>query len=253
MPLDAENRSFGLLGQADWPEVNDQTDLSSAIDRVTAILGRDLPCGPDFLGTEHHNHLRRTGHYAAVLGTALNWPRTLTVLTALATPLHDIGKLAIPSEILEKPGGLSAEEAALVRRHAIIGYEELARWPHPILRHAAVIALSHHERWDGSGYPAGLRGPAIPIAGRVAGLADTYDALRMARSYKRAYTHERAIRVILEGDGRTEPQHFDPDLLTIFARAHHRFREIYEAFSDPGSPLEMAASKSGSKNAMAAA
>lgn len=241
MPRDAEYRSFDLLGQARWPEVNDRTDLSTAIDTVTAILGHDLPRSPDFLGTEHHNHLRRTGHYAGVLGEALGWPRALTVLTALATPLHDIGKLAIPGEILEKPGGLSAEEAALVRRHAIIGYEQLARWPHPILRHAAVIALSHHERWDGSGYPAGLSGTAIPIAGRVAGLADTYDALRMARSYKPAFTHDRAVRVILEGDERTRPQHFDPDILVLFARGHHRFREIYEAFGDPGDGDEMAA------------
>ena len=170
MPRDAGFGSLDRLGWADWPAVSDRTDLSTAIDRVTAILRGDLQYDQQFPGIEHHNHLRRTGHYAAALGEALHWPRVLTVLTALATPLHDIGKLAVPHEILEKPGDLSAEEERLVRRHARIGYDELARWPHPILQQAAIIALNHHERWDGSGYPAGLRGVAIPITGRVAGL-----------------------------------------------------------------------------------
>ena len=128
-----------------------------------------------------------------------------------------------------------------MRRHATIGFEQLARWPHPILQQAAIIALHHHERWDGSGYPAGLKGSAIPIAGRIAGLADTYDALRMARSYKPAFPHEQAVRVILLGDQRTRPEHFDPVLLSLFARTHYRFRDIFDTYRDPETPDQLAA------------
>lgn len=241
MPRDAGMGCMDRLGWAEWPTVSDRTDLSTAIDSVTAILRGSVLCGQFFPGIEHHNHLRRTGHYAAVIGEALNWPRVLTTLNALATPLHDIGKAAVPNEILEKPGELTAEERRLVRRHAVMGYEELARWSHPILQQAAIIALNHHERWDGSGYPSGLRGDEIPIAGRIAGLVDTYDALRMARSYKRAYPHEEAVRVLLQGDARTRPQQFDPVLLRLFARNHQRFRDIFAAYSDPSNPDEIAA------------
>lgn len=151
-----------------------------------------------------------------------------------AAPLHDVGKLGISAEIIDKPGSLTEEEAEELRRHPLIGHKMLSWGEHPIMKMAASIALSHHERWDGSGYPFKLHGPSVPVESRLVSLVDTYDALRMRRSYKAAMSHDEAIDTLLNGDGRTSPEHFDPEMLQALKEVHPRFALAFSAIQEDG-------------------
>jgi putative two-component system response regulator len=149
------------------------------------------------------------------------------------SPLHDIGKIGIPDAILLKPDHLSDAEYQIMKSHAQIGFETLdaaaRQFPTAkFLSMARDIAISHHERWDGTGYPRGLKGEAIPLCGRVVAVADVYDALSSKRVYKAALPHETARDIILKGAG----THFDPTITGIFAMIDHKFREIRERFAD---------------------
>jgi len=129
--------------------------------------------------------------------------------------MHDIGKIGIPDHILLKPGRLSDDERVEMNRHPVIGYEILmAAGQSPLLKLAAEIAMHHHEKWDGSGYPGGLVGEAIPLSARIVALCDVYDALRSSRPYKQAWSSERALELLREQAGR----HFAPALVEIFCR-----------------------------------
>lgn len=146
--------------------------------------------------------------------------------------MHDVGKIGVPDTIIHKPGPLTAEEWTLLKRHTEIGAEVLSGSRSPLIEMARQIALTHHERWDGSGYPHGLTGLQIPPAGRVVMLVDQYDALRAHRPYKPAFSHAEACHVMLEGDGRTLPQHFDPVLLSAFREIHSDFDDIHARHAD---------------------
>ena len=156
-------------------------------------------------------------------------------LMCKSAPLHDIGKVAIPDAVLLKAGKLTAEEFEVMKTHtssaATRSPPPRARRPKPseFLRFAIEIAGGHHEKWDGTGYPLGLAGEAIPLAARLMALADVYDALRCARVYKRAMSHAQAREIILEGRGR----HFDPGVVDAFLRCETVFVEIAQAFADP--------------------
>jgi len=181
---------------------------------------------------ETGNHSRRIGEYAQLVAKELGWTKERQETMLLAAPLHDLGKVGTPDSILLKPGKLDAEELAIMKGHANNGYEILSHAKHPVMKAAANIARGHHERWDGSGYPQGLKGTAIPIEARIASLVDVYDALRSERPYKPAFDQEKTLSIILEGDGRTDPSHFDPEILEILRKNSDQFNEIYLKFAD---------------------
>lgn len=177
-------------------------------------------------------HIRRIAEYARILSELAGFSVNQQILLAQASPMHDIGKIGIPDSILLKPGPLTAEETIIMQSHTMIGGKILDNATSPLLQTARQIALGHHERWDGSGYPAGLAGEQIPAAARIVALVDQYDALRSNRPYKKALDHVLTMRIITEGDGRTLPAHFDPKLLSIFARNHETFKRIFRSLSD---------------------
>lgn len=157
-------------------------------------------------------HVIRMSHYARILALAAGYSQASAEELLHAAPLHDIGKIGIPDAILQKPGKLSEDEWTIMRQHTVIGARIIGEHPHGLLRLAATIALNHHEKWDGSGYPNGLSGEAIPHVARIVALADVFDALTSARPYKHAWPTEEAIALILRESGR----HFDPELVEVF-------------------------------------
>ena len=180
-----------------------------------------------FKDDETASHLRRIQSLCHLMAQQLGWGAAQSQHLADASPMHDIGKIGVPDAILQKPGALTAEEWRIMRRHPSYGALLLQGSGSALLELAREIALCHHERWDGTGYPRGLKEEAIPIGARILAVADTYDALRCRRAYKPAFNHDRACDVILNGDGRTMPSHFDPAMLAAFRDLAAKFEEVH--------------------------
>ena len=181
---------------------------------------------------ETGHHIRRISHYCKVMAEAMNMPSVFQSAIFHASPMHDIGKIGIADHVLLKPGGFTPEEWTIMRTHCTLGASILGSGTSPYTRMGAEIALNHHERWDGSGYPNGLKGEAIPLAARIMQICDVYDALRSKRPYKLPIDHARTVEIITHGDGRVEPAHFDPAVLVCFAAQADRFAAIYERHVD---------------------
>lgn len=176
------------------------------------------------------NHIHRVGEYAYLLGKHMGLPSEFCDSIRIQASLHDVGKIHIPSEILKKPGPLTQEEFEVMKDHTKFGQSIIGdnKW----LDVAAKTAVSHHEKWDGSGYPYGLKEKDIPIEGRLVVIADIYDALRNPRVYKLPFDHKVACRIIEEGDGRVLPEHFDPNVLYAFKECKSRLDNIYNDLKD---------------------
>ena len=177
------------------------------------------------------NHIIRVGHYAAKMAETLGMGREFIDKLAFASPMHDIGKVGIADDILLKKGSLTNEEFETMKKHASMGYEILSGSKHPSLQMAAEIAHTHHERWDGKGYPNGLAGEEIPIEGRITVICDVYDALRGERPYKHGISHEEAVRTMVGGNERQPPGFFDPKLLKTFSEIAPTFEAIFKSLA----------------------
>jgi putative two-component system response regulator len=215
-------------------------------ERLLAVESRDLMIFSlaklaDSRDNETGSHLERIREYCRILCTELaTWPEFSSTIDGLyiqsiyeTSPLHDIGKVGIPDRILLKPGRLTRQEFSIMTEHAQIGGDTLQAvadaYPEAgFLQMAYEIAISHHERWDGSGYPKGLSGEDIPLCGRIVSVADVYDALTSHRIYKPKYSHEKAVSIITEGSG----SHFDPALVRAFLKLEQQFMTVNRRFED---------------------
>lgn len=191
---------------------------------VTQRLARAV----EFRDSETGHHIMRMSHYSACLAAKAGFSMTECEMILLASSLHDIGKIAIPDSILFKPGKLTEEEWAIMKRHTVIGGDILSGSNSDILEMARVIAITHHERWDGSGYPEGLKEDEIPLIGRICGMCDVFDALLSKRPYKKAWTLTETGDEIKKGAG----TQFDPKLVDLFVEILPQIRTITEKYSD---------------------
>ncbi len=212
--------------------------IAQAIEQAQIKGLQQLAVASAYRDPETGRHTARMSRYCAVLAEAAGLSRSECRMILQASRMHDIGKVWIPDEVLLKPGKLDADEWALIKTHAPIGGAMLAGGGTSLAEMAKTIALTHHERWDGSGYPRGLHGEDIPLVGRIAALADVFDALTSERTYKRAWSVEEAVDEIRRQRGR----HFDPRLVDTFLRTLPRLRSIATelAHADEDLPLRAA-------------
>lgn len=209
--LDAQLAHRLLLGQKDTLEQMVRT-RTEELNRSRLQIVQRLGMAAEYRDEETGNHILRMSHICALLAKEIGWSDNECELMLNASPMHDIGKIGIPDAILLKPGRFEPHEWEVMKTHAAIGAKLLDGDDSDLMRMARDIALSHHEKWDGSGYPNGLSGEAIPMSGRIAALSDVFDALTSVRPYKKAWPLEEALELIEDGRGK----HFDPLLVQVF-------------------------------------
>lgn len=192
---------------------------------------RRLGVAGEYRDNETGLHVVRMSQYCYRLALAAGVSQSQAEMLQLTAPMHDIGKIGIPDHILLKPGRLTEEEREAMKRHTVIGAEIIGSHPSAMLTMARSVALSHHERWDGTGYPAGLAGESIPFEGRIASICDVFDALTSVRPYKRAWSFDDAIDYITTESGKA----FDPVLVSLFLKRIREFAEIQARYPEaPG-------------------
>lgn len=177
------------------------------------------------------NHIIRTNEYSYFIAKELGLPKEFCDEIRYSAQLHDVGKMSVDQAVLKKKGRLDETERAEMDRHTEYGYKILKDSPRLLM--AAEIALNHHEKWVGGGYPHGVAGEAIPLSARIVQVADIYDALRSERPYKPGFSHEKSVDIITNGDDRINPhEHFDPQLIELFADTHMGFCRIWDELKD---------------------
>ena len=203
-------------------------ELLATRQQVVQCLGT----AAEYKDNETGLHVLRMSHYARLLAQSAGFDDAALEDLFSAAPMHDIGKIGIPDAILGKQGRLTPEELKVMRQHPEIGARIIGEHPGGMLAMAHRIALSHHEKWDGSGYPRGLQGAAIPLEARIVAIADVFDALTSARPYKKAWPFDDAV-AFLQGES---GKHFDPDLVSAFLDLLPQVKDIMQRFSEPTSP-----------------
>jgi len=205
--------------------------LTAALRKIEATtldtiyrLSRAAECKDEDTGV----HVQRVGHYAATIALRMGQPTEFVDLLMYAVPMHDVGKIGIPDRILLKPGKLDADEWRIMQTHTEIGAAILGGSDSELLRMAESIAMTHHEKWDGSGYPRGLAGEDIPLPGRLTAIADVFDALCSRRPYKQPFPVDQALDIIRKG----RAQHFDPELVDVFLSAQSDIQAITARYVD---------------------
>lgn len=197
--------------------------------QVIHRLGR----AAEYRDNETGMHVIRMSHYAYAIGLKAGLGREEADLLLNASPMHDVGKIGIPDSILTKPGKLTPEEWVIMRHHSEYGASILGDYPHPLFQASRIIALTHHEKWNGEGYPNGLAGEDIPLFGRIVALADVFDALTTVRPYKEAWTVEAALDWIKGQSG----AHFDPTLVDVFFSVLPNILEFKDKYAEDKAPL----------------
>jgi len=216
-------------------QVQQLEESSARLERLAAELDvarnetiNRLAKAAEFRDDETAAHLQRMSRYCYLLGERSGLDPYACEMLQVASPMHDVGKIGIPDNILLKPGRLTPDEYQIMKQHAEIGFRILSGSDSPLVKLAATIAHTHHEKWDGSGYPNGLSGEAIPIEGRIAAVADVFDALTSERPYKKAWPVEDAVSLLRDGRG----AHFDPNLVDLFIDSMPDVLEIRDQFQD---------------------
>jgi putative two-component system response regulator len=203
-------------------------ELISRARLSTREMVQRLLTAAEYRDDETGNHVKRIGMYALLLSAQLGRSNEFKETIAVASSMHDIGKIGIPDAVLLKPSGLSAVEFETMKKHPKIGYDILAGSTNTYLKMAATVAYGHHERYDGTGYPQSLRGENIPMECRIVMICDQYDALRSKRPYKEQFDHSKTYHILTHGDGRTKPEHFDPHVLAAFEKVGPMFQKMYD-------------------------
>ncbi len=218
---EAQNK---LRDKVSWLADEVATATRELVEREEEIIYR-LSRAAEYRDTETGSHIARMARYCLLIAEGMGLDAVECRTLYLAAPMHDIGKIAVADSILLKPGRLTAEERAVMEHHTLHGYKILADSKSPLIATAAEIAVSHHERWDGTGYPNKLKGTDIPLFGRIAAIADVFDALTSERPYKAAWSPDEAREAILAASG----THFDPDCVTAFLMRWHDVLKVIES------------------------
>ncbi|MDH3320983.1 MAG: response regulator [Betaproteobacteria bacterium] len=217
-----------LADQTDWLQ-REVRNATGQIERRVREMLFSLGRAAEFRDPETGAHIQRMANYSRLIAERLGLSAEMRDTLLQAAPMHDIGKLGIPDEILLKPGKLTAAEFEVMKRHPMHGYEMLRHSDVPLIQAGATIALTHHEKWDGSGYPNKLAGADIPLLGRIVAVADVFDAVTSVRPYKPAWDLERSATLLREQSGK----HFDPACVQAFFAAWPQVLETRETYRDP--------------------
>jgi putative two-component system response regulator len=225
--LDLRKAQMASANQAEWlkAEVMRATEQLQAREREIVLrLCRAIDCHD----SETSDHIGRMAKYSEVIARELGFPAETCEFLYLAAHMHDVGKLGVPGELLRKPAKLTAEERVELEQHTVFGEEILEGSSSPLIQLAAIIAGSHHEKWDGTGYPRQLKGSDIPVAGRITAVADVFDALTTKRRYKDSWSLEASRQYLLDERGK----HFDPTCVDAFLRRWDEVLRIYSGRSE---------------------